>query len=128
METAAESNEDKCKILWATFFPELKRDDTSHDDIIYLTLKFKFNWINNEQIHRVIARLGPFKVPRLDGIPNIMLIRCADLLMPHLGPLYQATFKLDVYPTSWRDSVTIMLRKPGKADYTMLNTLAGHAT
>src|SRR5882724_3818865 len=121
METAAESNEDKCKMLWATFFPKLKRDNTSHADIIYPTPKFKFNQINNKQIHRVITRLRPFKAPRLDGIPNIMLIRCVDLLVPHLGPLYWVTFKLNVYPTSWRDSVTIMLRKPGKADYTMLN-------
>jgi len=25
-----------------------------------------------------------------------MLINCADLLVPHLAPLYQATFKLDI--------------------------------
>jgi len=55
-------------------------------------------------------------------MPNIMLIKCADLLIPHLGPLYQVTCKLDVYPTSWRDSVTIMLRKPGKAYYTALHS------
>ena len=121
METAVEMNDDKCKLLWATFFPEHERDDTNHANVIYLASKFKFHWITNRQIHRAIARLGTFKAPRLDGIPNIMLIRCADLLLPHPGPLYQATFKLDVYLTSWRDSVTIMLRKPGKADYTAPN-------
>src|SRR5882724_12321903 len=50
-----------------------------------------------------------------------MFIRCADLLIPHLGPLYQVTFKLSVYPTGWRDSVMVVLRKPGKADYTAPN-------
>ena len=69
----------------------------------------------------MIARIGPFKSPRLDGIPKIMLIRCADLLIPHIGPLYWATFELNVYPASWRDSVTIVLRKLGKANYTGLN-------
>jgi len=129
----AETNEDKSRILCATFFPELERDDTSHVHVIYLAPKFKFFPITNKQIHRAIARLGPFKVPGPDGIPNVMLIKCTDLLVPHLGPLYQATFKLDIYPISWRDSVTIVLRKPGKADYTvpkahqpvaLLNTIA----
>jgi len=120
-ERLVESNEDKSRVLCATFFPELERDDTSHADIIYLAPKFKFSLITDEQIHRAIAKLGLFKVPGPDGIPNIMLIKCADLLIPHLGPLYWTTFKLGVYPAGWRDSVTVVLRKPGKADYTALN-------
>ena len=53
--------------------------------------------------------------------------------MPHLGPIYWATFKLSVFPASWKDSMTILWRKPGKPDYTipsahrpiaLLNTVA----
>ena len=117
----AETNEDKSSLLCTNFFPELKRDDTSHADADYLAPKFKFHPVTNKQIHRAIARLGPFKAPGPDGIPNVLLIRCADLLVPHLGPLYRATFKLDAYPASWRDSVTVVLRKPGKANYTVPN-------
>jgi len=93
----------------------------SHADIVYLALKFKFCPVTNEQSHRVILRLGPLKASGLDSIPNVLLIRCTDLLVHHLGPLYQVTFKLDAYPTSWRNSVMIVLRKPGKADYMVLN-------
>ena len=82
MERVAEMNEDKSRLLRATFCPELERGDTSHADVIYLAPRFKFWLITNEQIHRVIARLGPFKAPGPDGIPNVMLIRCADLLVP----------------------------------------------
>jgi len=121
-ERLVESNENKSRVLHATFFPELERDDTSHADVIYLAPKFKFSLITDKQIHRAITKLGPFKVPSPDGIPNVMLIRCADLLVPHLGLLYRVTFKLSVYPTGWRDSVMVVLRKPGKADYTVLNT------
>ena len=39
--------------------------------------------------------------------------------MPHLGPIYWVTFKLSVYPASWKDSMTIVLRNPGKPDYTI---------
>ena len=34
--------------------------------------------------------------------------------MPHLGPIYCATF---VYPKHWKDSMTIVVRKPGKSNY-----------
>ena len=30
-------------------------------------------------------------------------------------------FDLEAYPTSWRESVTVILRKPGKADYMVPN-------
>ena len=61
MVTAVESNEDKCKLLWDTFFSELKRDDTSHANIVYPNPKFKFHRVTNKQIHRATIRLGPFK-------------------------------------------------------------------
>src|SRR5882724_10244813 len=121
VEQVAETNEDKSSLLCTTFFPELERDDTSHTDADYLAPKFKFRPVTNEKIHRVIARLGPFKAPGLDSIPNVLLIRCTDLLVPNLGPLYRATFKLDAYPAGWRDSVMVVLKKPGKADYTVPN-------
>ena len=117
----ADTNEDKSSLLCTTLFPELKRVDTNHADTVYPAPKFKFCPVTIEQIHRVIARLGPFKAPGPDSIPNVLLIRCTDLLVHHLGPLYQVTFKLDAYPTSWRNSVMIVLRKPGKADYMVLN-------
>ena len=117
----AKTNEDKSRVQCATFFPDLKRDDMSHADVVYPFLKFKFSPITNEQIHRAIAMLGLFKEPRPDRIPNVMLIRCAELLVPHLGPLYWVTFKFNVYPTGWRDSVMVVLGKPGKVDYTVLN-------
>jgi len=116
-KSLVETNEDKSRVLRATFFPELERVDMSHADVIYLAPKFKFSPITDEQIHRAIAKLGPFKVPGLDGIPNIMLMKCADLLVPHLGPLYQENFKLSMYPNRWKDSVMVVLRKPGKGDY-----------
>src|SRR5882724_5781646 len=105
----------------SAFFPELERVDASHTEDIYLAPKFKFWLVTNEQIHRAIAKLGPFKVPGPDGIPNVLLVRCADLLVPHLGPIYRETFNLKAYPSSWRESVTVVLRKPGKADYMVPN-------
>ena len=118
----AKTNEEKSRTLCNMFFPEIERADMSHAEAVYPAPKFKFWPVTKEQIYRVIAKLGPFKVLGPDGIPNILLTRCANLLVTHLGPIYWETFNLDAYPTSWRDSVTVILRKPGKADYTVLNT------
>jgi len=81
--------------------------------------KFAFTPITDDQTHRVINKLGPYKAPGPDGIPNTLLVQCTDLIIPYLGPLYWATFKLGVYPNSWRDSMTVMLRKPGKSNYSL---------
>jgi len=60
-------------------------------------------------------------------------MKCPHLLVPHLGPIYHATFELRVYQAQWRDSVTIVLRKPTKLNHTvpgahwpitLLNTIA----
>jgi len=67
----------------------------------------------------MIKRLGPYKAPGPDGIPNAMLIWNADLIVPYLGPLYRVTFKLGIYPDNWRESTMVVLRKPGKSDYSL---------
>ena len=82
-----------------------------------LPLKFKFIPVTDKKIYPTIMKLGPHKAPGLDGIPNVVLVHCMDLVVPHLGPLYCATFKLGVYPTQWQDTMTIVLRKLGKPNY-----------
>ena len=54
-----------------------------------------------------------------DGIPNEVYRRCADLLLPYLGRLYRATFDLSYYPAAWKESTTVVLRKPGRSDYSL---------
>jgi hypothetical protein len=46
--------------------------------------------INVEQVKRQLARLKPYKAPGLDGIPNIVLSKCADDLAPRLLHIYVA--------------------------------------
>ncbi|KAF8591798.1 hypothetical protein K439DRAFT_1290926, partial [Ramaria rubella] len=73
--------------------------------------------VSDTQITRAIRKLNPFKAPGKNGICNSVLINCADILIPYLGPLYCATFNLNIYPASWRDSITVIIRKPGKLTY-----------
>ena len=61
--------------------------------------------------------LSPFKAPGPDGIPNVMLQKCADLLIPFLLQIYQAILMLNIYPRSWNESITVVIHKLGKPRY-----------
>ena len=80
-----------------------------------------FTPFSNERILKAIGRLKAHKAPGPDGIPNFILTSCADLLMDHLQPIYQAIITTGNYPTSWKQFDTIVLRKPGKPAYNVAN-------
>jgi hypothetical protein len=55
---------------------------------------------------------------KTDTIPNCIFIQAREDLIPHLGPLFQATNTLKHYPPEWSLTETLILKKPGKPDYT----------
>ena len=128
------SNEDKSKALAKAFFPKKPmqaEDNTEQEET--LRPACKFDPITKEQIGRHIARLRPYKAPGPDGIPNIVLIKCADILNDRLWRIYTATMNKGWYYAPWKAFTTIVLRKPGKPRYdtpkayrpiALLNTLA----
>jgi len=63
--------------------------------------------------------LGPYKVPGVNGIANIVFKQCMGLLVPYLGPIYRVTFTLKTYPKQWKVSNMVILRKLSKPDYTL---------
>lgn len=73
-------------------------------------------------IMNAIQRLKNGKATRSGTIPNNLFKKCADILVPHLGPIYRATFNLRVYPPGWSLIETMVLQKPGKPDYCKPNT------
>ena len=61
--------------------------------------------------------MKPFKATRNTTIPNSVLIHAREDLIPHLAPLFQATNTLQYYPQEWATMETLVLKKPGKPDY-----------
>jgi hypothetical protein len=49
----------------------------------------------------------------------VVFVKTADLLPPHLGHIFRVTFDLEFYPETWKLSTTVVLRKPGRPDYTI---------
>ncbi|KZP05771.1 hypothetical protein FIBSPDRAFT_678410, partial [Athelia psychrophila] len=60
-----------------------------------------------------------YKAPGPDGVSNSVYMHCVDILVPWLGKLFRATFRLKHYPARWQVYDTIVLRKQGKTDYTL---------
>ena len=65
----------------------------------------------------MIKKLKPFKAPGVDGIQNIVIQKCAKTIIDHLYFIFCAILELDTYPCQWLTILTIVLRKPGKAEY-----------
>lgn len=116
--TSADTNEEKSAALAQTFFPPPPATSSVPEDAIYPTPVATPAPITDSQLSRSIAKLSPYKAPGPDGICNIVFTRCATLLKPFLTHLFSAVFTLKTYYSPWRDFTTVVLRKPGKPDYT----------
>ena len=73
--------------------------------------------ITANQILAHISKLQPYKAHGPDGIPNIVLKECADLIITPLTNIFKAIINLDTYYDPWKEFTTIVLRKPGKPNY-----------
>jgi hypothetical protein len=70
-----------------------------------------------QQIEKMIWRLPSYKASGPDGIPNIVLQKCFDLIADHLLHIYQTILKLGQFFDPWREFTTIILKKPDKPNY-----------
>ena len=73
--------------------------------------------IPREQIKRQLAKLKLYKAPSPDGILNIVLTKCTNILPDRLYHIYRAILRLGIYYNLWKLSTTVILCKPGKPRY-----------
>ena len=73
--------------------------------------------ITEKQIRRHLDCLSLHKAPGPNEIPNVILKNCADILVPYLLQIFRASLGLQCYPEQWKDSITCVIRKPGKPRY-----------
>ena len=114
------TNDDKSKLLHTTFFPLVNPDlPPLEEDFRYPPPRWTFNNISNNLILKAINNLKPYKATMTGTVPNSVLKFAKDILVPHLGPLYRATNLLKFHPPAWSQTETLVLKKPGKPDYTI---------
>lgn len=114
----ASTNEEKAKLLASTFFPDAPPNITLGRNPCKNPLP-EPPPITKERISQKFKTFSPYKAPGSDSIPNAVLKYCADILAPHLVHIYNSFTKLTAYAEAWRYSDTGVLRKPGRATYTI---------
>jgi len=115
------TNEQKVNALQKTFFPRPPPADLS--DLSRLTthptsVPYKPH-ITLQQIQRAVNRAAPRKAPGPDKISNLVLQHALPDIEQHLLILMQASLDLGYFPKAFKRTKTIVLRKPGKPDYTL---------
>ena len=109
----------KAQILLNQFFPPPPNADLSDTQGFEYEQGFDTGNITMHEIHQSILMAISDKAPGEDGIPNRILKSIIDLILPHLYVIFNACLSTGYCPTHFRSSITVVLRKPGKPDYTI---------
>ncbi|KAJ7470790.1 hypothetical protein FB451DRAFT_1037289, partial [Mycena latifolia] len=122
VEEVAVTNERKSEWMVQEFYPGRGEGATDPPaDTVYPEPLWAYAPLTEKQLHQVIAKMKPWKATRSGTFPNSVYKFCAAQLVPRLQKIYRA---LDVYahePADWQRTETIVGRKPGKADYSLVN-------
>jgi ribonuclease HI len=117
-EVETNDNENKAKIFAKTFFPPPPEQDANEILQEYPEPLPDPPQPDRNQIERIISNLSPYKATGPDGIPNIVLQKCFELIADHLLYIYQAILTLGIYYDPWKEFTTIVIKKPNKPNYT----------
>ncbi|KAJ6628608.1 hypothetical protein B0H10DRAFT_1624983, partial [Mycena sp. CBHHK59/15] len=110
-------NKDKSAMFYSEFFPPKMHTSSVPRDPVYPAPTWEWEPISDTLLHRVIKRMKPYKATKAGTSPNCIYLYNAHLLVPYLGPIYRSLDELEYYPEGWADIDSIVLRKPGKANY-----------
>ena len=109
----------KTAVLQKAFFPKPPPADLS--DIPLATSPQEIPYeaqITIRQIRETVNRLAPDKAPGPDEISNRVLKNTLPVIEHHLQILMQASLRLGYFPKSFKQTTTVILRKPNRPDYT----------
>jgi hypothetical protein len=113
--------EGKVHLLKTTFFPPPVIADLSDITGYDYPTPYHCPIITEAEIERAVRKAAPNKAPGTDGITNGTLQKVLDLILPILRQLFNASLDLGYFPRHFRQSITVVLRNPGKEDYSMLS-------
>ena len=109
---------EKANIFRNTFFPTPPEADlgdilgAKYDNQIQLPP------ITEKEIQDALRKASPLKAPGPDGIINKALQTGAPQLTAHLKRIFNQSLHLGYCPAHFRESTTVVLRKPDKDNYT----------
>ena len=123
LQEEATTNDQKADAFQKVFFPPPSIANISdiNDPAAYrFQASCSFN-ITKQQIQTAIEKLAPNKAPGPDEISNKVLKECYDKIQNHILVLAKASLKVRHFPTCFKKTITTVLRKPNKSNYTKPN-------
>ncbi|KAF7118717.1 hypothetical protein CNMCM5793_008337 [Aspergillus hiratsukae] len=123
-------NEDKARAFLDTFFP--KMDEPNDDPPTQAPLELPWPPITELEIERALKAAKSSTAPGEDGLPTLVWKHLWKFLNRFIAGIFTASVKLAYHPKRWRRAKIVVLRKPGKPDYSnpgayrpisLLNTL-----
>ena len=119
LEEKATTNEQKVKVLQNAFFPPPPSAKLADIHQMEYSPEAQHNsQISIRQIREAINQLTSDKAPGPDEITNRVLKHALPVIENHLQTLMQASINRGYFPKSFKITTTVVLRKPGKPDYT----------
>ena len=124
------SNEDKAKAFMDTFFPSMA--DAQEESSTPSPPEIPWPPITELEIHRSLKAAKGTTAPGEDGLPTLVWKHLWKYLGKLITRIFTSSINLGYHPTRWRRAKIVVLRKPGKPDYSapgayrpisLLNTL-----
>lgn len=104
----AVTNGEKAELLSSVFFPKAPQNVELNRNP-YRNLLPDPPPFTEERIIKKLKSLSPYKAPGSDGIPNVVLGNCTDLLSPYLVHIFNLFNELKAFIEAWLCSDTGVL-------------------
>ena len=108
---------DKAELFRDVFFPTPPEADVGDIANANYSGQIEMPSIEEKEVRAAVKATSPLKAPGPDGITNKALQVGVDLIAPHLTRIFNQSLKLGYCPSSFRASITAVLRKSDKANY-----------
>lgn len=118
-EGTAHEFDEKVAILRDRFFPAPPEAELSDiAETVYPESTVQSPEMTADEVAAAIRRPKAHKAPGVSQIPNLILQTGLPKLLPYLHCLFNACARQAYHPRLYRLANTLVLRKPGKKDYT----------
>ena len=108
----------KADLFRDTFFPTPPEADLRDVHETEYNNQIDMPPITEQEIRDAIRAASPLKAPGPDGVTNKALQAGVNQLAAHLGRIFNQSLHLGCCPVHFHQSITVVLRKPDKDDYT----------
>jgi hypothetical protein len=111
-------NPGKAQALMDTFFPT---NEPPPPEIIVPPREIPWEPISETEIARTLRSAKKRTAPGVDGLPTLVWHHLWPYISSTVTRIFTASISLGHYPQQWKAAKIVVLRKPGKPDYTVPN-------